>query len=171
MFTPNPFYLMTASPGAVRVYNIHTGKAVKTLRAEGVDVLQSTTTGMGIGTAMGSGEVDMALPAVCGFLGALSGGDGVSAANGNGHGNGNGTVDGNNGNGRGDGVDSDETWVVAGMGKSITIWELSTRRIAQKLVGHTAGVVALAIHPDGRWIATGSVEPERVIRVWRDVPL
>jgi COMPASS component SWD3 len=68
-----------------------------------------------------------------------------------------------------------EAWVVSGSenGK-VVIWELGSRRVIQVLEGtgaeaHQRPVVALAVHPDGRSIATGSLEPEKVIHIWRDV--
>ena len=64
-----------------------------------------------------------------------------------------------------------EAWVVCGSenGK-VVIWELSSRRVAQVLEegGHQAPVVALAVSPDGRTIASGSLEPERLVHIWRD---
>lgn len=72
-------------------------------------------------------------------------------------------------------VAKQEAWVVSGSenGK-VVIWELGSRRVIQVLEGtgteaHQRPVVALAVHPDGRSIATGSLEPEKVIHIWRDV--
>lgn len=58
-------------------------------------------------------------------------------------------------------------WVVAGSenGKTI-IWDLQERRVLQVLEGHTSPVVALAVHPSGKSIATGSLEPEKSIKLW-----
>lgn len=78
-------------------------------------------------------------------------------------------------NGDGAAVAKREAWVVSGSenGK-VVIWELGSRRVIQVLEGtgteaHQRPVVALAVHPDGRSIATGSLEPEKVIHIWRDV--
>ncbi|KAL1409753.1 WD domain protein [Vanrija albida] len=58
--------------------------------------------------------------------------------------------------------------VVAGSenGKAV-IWDLQDRRVVQVLEGHEAPVVALAVHPDGRTIATGALEPDKKIKVWQ----
>lgn len=67
-----------------------------------------------------------------------------------------------------------EAWVLATTGESgvaggkVVIWELGTRRVGQVLEGHRSAVIALAVHPSGRMVATGSLEPEKVIHVWRD---
>lgn len=59
-------------------------------------------------------------------------------------------------------------WVIAGSenGKVI-IWDLQDRRVIQTLDGHSSPVVALAVSPDGATIASGSVEPDKTIRVWQ----
>lgn len=60
-------------------------------------------------------------------------------------------------------------WILAtGDGGRITIWDLSTRRVVQVLDKHVSAAVALAVSPNGRMIATGSIEPEKVVHVWRD---
>ena len=64
-----------------------------------------------------------------------------------------------------------DAWVVSGSenGK-VVLWELSSRRVAQVLEekGHKTPVVAIAVSPDGRTIASGSLEPERMVHLWRD---
>ncbi len=57
--------------------------------------------------------------------------------------------------------------VVAGSENgSVIVWDLQDRRVVAVLEGHTSTVVALAVSPDGT-IASGSLEPERSIRLWR----
>lgn len=51
---------------------------------------------------------------------------------------------------------------------NIVIWELSSRRVVQVLEGHKSAAVALAVQPGGRCVVSGSVEPEKIIHVWRD---
>jgi COMPASS component SWD3 len=82
-----------------------------------------------------------------------------------------------------------DAWVVSGSenGK-VVIWELSSRQIVQVLAegGHRSPVVALAVSgpsprgpgdfaraddqvsPDGRTMATGSLEPEKILHIWHD---
>jgi WD40 repeat protein len=63
-----------------------------------------------------------------------------------------------------------DTWVLAGTDKGgIIVWDLATRTLAQIMEGHMASVLALAVHPTGAWVASGSAEPERTIRVWKHV--
>lgn len=68
-----------------------------------------------------------------------------------------------------------EAWIMATTGEidpaaggKVVIWELGTRRQVQTLEEHKTQVVALAIHPTGRFVATGSLEPEKIINIWRD---
>lgn len=58
-------------------------------------------------------------------------------------------------------------WVIAGSenGK-VVIWDLQDRRVLQVLEGHVSPVVAVAVTPDGRTIATGALEPDRTIKLW-----
>ena len=192
LFTPNPFYLMTATASpemTVRVYNIHTARVVKTLRPEGEN---GASVSLGLasgGTAMGRQAV------ICAFTRApvpMSAGTGGSAA---------GPADSLSSREAASGEDVDmdgqdsvapgqsaarlpapapgqsqgqtqtpDTWVLAGTDKGgIVIWDLASRRLAQVLEGHMAGIVAVAVHPSGAWVASGSVEPERTIRIWRHV--
>lgn len=65
-----------------------------------------------------------------------------------------------------------ETWVITGSenGK-VVICDLGSRRVLQVLeaeADHPSPIVAIAVHPDGRTIASGSLEPDRAIRIWRD---
>lgn len=61
-----------------------------------------------------------------------------------------------------------EAWLVSGSenGKTV-IWDVGSRNVVGVLEGHERPVVALAVRPDGRSIATGSLEPEKTIRIWR----
>jgi len=60
-----------------------------------------------------------------------------------------------------------EAWLVSGSenGK-IVIWDVGSRNVVGILEGHERPVVALAVSPDGRRIASGSLEPEKTIRIW-----
>jgi len=59
-------------------------------------------------------------------------------------------------------------WVIAGSenGK-VVIWDLQDRRVIGVLAGHSSPVVAVAVSPDGRTVATGALEPDRSIKLWR----
>lgn len=64
-----------------------------------------------------------------------------------------------------------DTWVICGSesGK-IVVWELNSRQVIQTLDntrGHTRPVIALAVSPDSRYIASGSLEPDKSICVWK----
>ncbi|XAO21770.1 hypothetical protein I312_100526 [Cryptococcus bacillisporus CA1280] len=66
-----------------------------------------------------------------------------------------------------------DAWIISGSenGKLI-VWDIQSKRVLQILEGdpsHSCPVVALAVSPDGRTIASGSLEPEKVIKLWRDV--
>ncbi|TXT06719.1 uncharacterized protein COLE_06050 [Cutaneotrichosporon oleaginosum] len=57
--------------------------------------------------------------------------------------------------------------VVAGSENgAVIVWDLQDRRVVSVLEGHTAPVVALAVSPNGT-IASGTLEPECSIRLWR----
>jgi COMPASS component SWD3 len=60
-----------------------------------------------------------------------------------------------------------EAWLVSGSenGK-VVIWDVGSRNVVGILEGHERPVVALAVSPDGRRIASGSLEPEKTIRIW-----
>ncbi|ODN75392.1 hypothetical protein L202_06549 [Cryptococcus amylolentus CBS 6039] len=62
-------------------------------------------------------------------------------------------------------------WIMTGSenGK-IIIWNVQTKAIVQVVEGYTShqsSVVALAVSPDGRTIASGSLEYERSIKIWK----
>lgn len=52
----------------------------------------------------------------------------------------------------------------AGVDKSITIWDVQTRRRMQQLVGHDADVSGLAFTPDGNRLISGSAD--KTVRLW-----
>lgn len=58
--------------------------------------------------------------------------------------------------------------VIAGSEKGCAvIWDLQDRRVLQTLPGHSTPVVAVAVDPTGRIVATGSIEPEATIKLWQ----
>lgn len=50
--------------------------------------------------------------------------------------------------------------------KTVRLWDVEQRREVAVLEGHTGGVLAVAFHPGGKFLASGSGPPESVIRVW-----
>lgn len=60
-----------------------------------------------------------------------------------------------------------EAWLMSGSenGK-VVIWDVKSRSVVAILEGHDRPVVAIAVSPDGRRIASGSLEPEKTIRIW-----
>lgn len=69
---------------------------------------------------------------------------------------------------------SKEAWVICGSetGK-VVVWELNSRQVVQvleHLSGHSSPVVAIAVSPDGQTVATGSLEPEKTVCLWRQRP-
>ena len=44
------------------------------------------------------------------------------------------------------------------------IWDVVTGRERATLTGHTGPVTAVAVAPDGSWLASGSVD--RTVRIW-----
>ena len=182
----------TASPETtVRVYNIHTARVVKTLRPEGENGAQ-----VSLGLASGATGGDR-IPVICAFtqappyapppksiMATASGSNGAEAAAGE-------SVE---GDAEMDGISAEAeanaqaesvphaqnvpqtktgtpaTWVMAGTDKGgVIVWDLATRSLAQVMEGHMAGVLALAIHPSRAWVASGSAEPERTIKIWKHV--
>lgn len=70
--------------------------------------------------------------------------------------------------GQGPGTEEPEACVIAGSEKGCAVvWDLQDRRVLQVLGGHRTPVVAVAVHPGGRAVATGSIEPDAVIKLWR----
>ncbi|GFZ49156.1 hypothetical protein JCM24511_06906 [Saitozyma sp. JCM 24511] len=191
-FTPSSFFLLSSTlSSALRVYNIHTGKVLKTLRHAGY-VSERHPCPAAVFAAPE--------PASLSGLGPVLDGNTEAAQHANADGEGTAEKDEDKANDTPMDVDAEvnaevkvdvrvdvdvdvngaavakrEAWVVSGSenGK-VVIWELGSRRVIQVLEGtgteaHQRPVVALAVHPDGRSIATGSLEPEKVIHIWRDV--
>lgn len=148
LFTPSTFFILAASlSSTIRVYSLHTGRVLKTLRAtEYVSerfpspaiVFGAPPKALANGHAKGDDvmDVDSVVPSAAASPAATSRKGPVAL-------------------------------VVAGSenGKAV-VWDLQDRRVVAVLEGHTSPVVALAVSPDGRTIASGSLEPERSIRLW-----
>ncbi|GMK56441.1 hypothetical protein CspeluHIS016_0302810 [Cutaneotrichosporon spelunceum] len=141
-FTPSSFHILAASlSSTIRVYSLHTGKVLKTLRDPAYVCERYPSPVIVFGAERkdkDAMDVDSAVPSAA-----------PSAAPSPGRPKG------------------PVTLVVAGSENgSVVVWDLQERRVVAVLNGHTSAVVALAVSPDGT-IASGSLEPERSIRLWR----
>lgn len=48
----------------------------------------------------------------------------------------------------------------------IVLWDIASRAAVATLMGHQSEVLCLDFSPDGRYLATGSRDPERVVKIW-----
>ncbi|BEI82489.1 hypothetical protein CcaverHIS002_0303570 [Cutaneotrichosporon cavernicola] len=136
--TPSSFHILTAClSSAIRVYSLHTGKVLKTLRAPEYVCERFPSPVIVFGAERKENDAMDVDSAV------------PSAAPSPGR------------------TKGPAALVVAGSENgSVVLWDMQERRVVAVLNGHTSAVVALAVSPDGT-IASGSLEPERSIRLWR----
>ncbi|WVF70044.1 hypothetical protein IAT40_004831 [Kwoniella sp. CBS 6097] len=180
-FTPSSYFLLSATlSSTLRIYNIHTSKVLKTLRAPGVYTSEKFPCPAIVFAAPRhhTAGSDSDIKAI--DEGAMD----VDVVGHNGDPNG---VQGDQMQVDGEAQDSsaspskkglglgrtkaEEAWIVTGSenGK-LVIFDLQSKRVVQVLQGaeeHRSAVVAVAVHPNGKIIASGSLEPEKAIKLWR----
>jgi WD40 repeat protein len=58
----------------------------------------------------------------------------------------------------------DGSWLAAGYGNTIAIWDPATLKLCTVLHGNGHDLNAVAVAPDGRWLATGSIDG--IVHIW-----
>jgi len=60
------------------------------------------------------------------------------------------------------------TWIISGSAdKTVCIWDLNSRHLLQQLEGHEDVVVAVSAHPTTDIIASGALDKDKTVRLWK----
>lgn len=64
------------------------------------------------------------------------------------------------------GIHQDEAFIISGSEDgSIFIWDVTSKKVLQKLEGHDGVVLGVDTHPKGNWLVSGGLD--RTVRIWR----
>ncbi|WWC67687.1 uncharacterized protein I206_101599 [Kwoniella pini CBS 10737] len=152
-FTPSSYFLLSSTlSSTLRIYNIHTSKVLKTIQSPGLYLSEK-----------------FPCPAI--IFNSPNQEEKMEINNNNNNNNDQSiSINDNHQNNQNSNsiASKKDTWIISGSenGK-IIIWDLQLKSVIQILEGHNSTVVALAVHPNGRLIASGTLEPEKSIKLWR----
>jgi len=63
-------------------------------------------------------------------------------------------------------------YIVSGSADNrVCIWDINSKNLLQRLQGHTDVVVAVAAHPSLDLIASGALDTDKTVRLWKPTAL
>lgn len=64
------------------------------------------------------------------------------------------------------GIHQDEGFIVSGSEEgTIFIWDVTSKKVLQRLEGHEGVVLSVDTQPEGNWLVSGGLD--RTVRIWR----